>query len=916
MKQLRLVGLIVVLVARAVIALPVSEQTARQVAVNWYIHYAPEDTDTRGISISDMILFTSDQEVDCYVFAFNPSGFVIVSGDDAAIPVIGYSHHFPILDKIANPAVQEYFNNIQVQLEWIRAESIDNTATLPLWREVVDNEIPSQNRDRDVAPLLSTTWDQGCGYNDDCPIDGNGPCGHVWAGCAATAMAQVMKYWAHPVQGIGSHGYTHPEYGYLYADFANTTYNWASMPDDYGESDIQQLLYHCGVALEMAYSDTGSGAWVCYDTPNVATSMEVYFKYHRDIECILREDYLDAAWSSMLRYQLNAGQPMVYRGQGEGSHAFVCDGYQGTEYFHFNWGWSGNYNGYYYFNDLTPGSSDFTNWQAAVRNIRPNAPPTITVTSPNNDYGDESFNVTFNADDPDNNAEIYLYYDTNSYGYDGVCLNPGDPLYSNYDDFFEWNTFQMPEGTYWIYGTITDGQMEDQDYSPGWLEINHNTPPSITITSPNNDQCDESFTITWNDTDPDDDAIIYLYYDTNSSDFDGVCINPSNPIYEDSSDEYLWDTSQIPEGTYWVYGTISDSQDEYQDYSPGYLVIDHHYPPVLSDIPDQLIQEGSEFSPIHLDDFVSDYDDPDDLLYWEVTGNEELSVIVEDRVATVDYQNGWTGSEIVTFTVSDDYGSTASDPATFTVIADYSQVDDLQITVLDEDILLTWSPISRTFTYNVYRLPTPYSNQQIPMITISEDSLRLYNELNTHLESWYLVKSDSHLDFICSNDNNDYLVCPLQLMANSDIIDFYSYGYPNSASSNTGFEMHDTIVLFLTMDSNNQLSLVILVDAPGTGRCRAQANFSGFPNGSFLAVSNDPGECGDVQPDGTAYASWYSSFCCNDGGAFVIEDDLNSITISFQAIEELGNGLRFLTFHPFGIYELDIDQQVTLSSNR
>jgi len=373
MKSHLIIVLILGLIAPQVLAAPVSEETARTVAVNWYSHYAPVDINSGQITVDQLSSFSSGEWVDCYVYAFQPAGFVIVSGDDATIPVIGYSHQSPIQTELTHPAVREFFENVQAQLLWVRQESIDNSTALPLWREVLDDRLPLHDRDRDVTPLLATTWNQGCGYNEDCPVDGDGPCGHVWAGCVATAMAQVMKYWAHPAQGVGSHGYTHPDYGYQYVDFSTATYNWAGMPNDYGEEDIAELLYHCGVALEMDYGPDGSGAYTgTYGYPNVVSVLEDYFDYQTEADYLYKSDYSDSIWDSMLREQLDEGQPLVYRGQSRGGHAFVCDGYQGDDYFHFNWGWSGSYDGYFYLDDLTPGSHEYTIDQGAVFDIRPN----------------------------------------------------------------------------------------------------------------------------------------------------------------------------------------------------------------------------------------------------------------------------------------------------------------------------------------------------------------------------------------------------------------------------------------------------------------------------------------------------------------------------------------------------------------
>jgi len=99
-------------------------------------------------------------------------------------------------------------------------------------------------------------------YNELCPADPNGPGGHVYAGCVATAMGMVMKYWSHPTTGVGSHSYYCPGYGYQSANFGATTYLWDEMPNSISTSciPIATLLYHCGVAVNMGYSVDGSGA--------------------------------------------------------------------------------------------------------------------------------------------------------------------------------------------------------------------------------------------------------------------------------------------------------------------------------------------------------------------------------------------------------------------------------------------------------------------------------------------------------------------------------------------------------------------------------------------------------------------------------------------------------------------------------
>ncbi|MDD3687401.1 MAG: C10 family peptidase, partial [Bacteroidales bacterium] len=198
-------------------------------------------------------------------------------------------------------------------------------------------------------------------YNAQCPVDVAGPCGRVYTGCVATAMAQVIRYLEWPVNGVGSRCYTHYNYGELCADYSAATYDYSIMPNGSGNAEVAELMYHCGVSVSMGYSPTGSGAY----SSSVPTALRNYFDY-KNVVILSKSSYTDDAWHNILRNEIDNSRPIYYSGHGSGGHAFVFDGYQGTDYFHVNWGWGGSYNGYFYTNDLTPGSSNFTNSQNAV----------------------------------------------------------------------------------------------------------------------------------------------------------------------------------------------------------------------------------------------------------------------------------------------------------------------------------------------------------------------------------------------------------------------------------------------------------------------------------------------------------------------------------------------------------------------
>lgn len=212
-----------------------------------------------------------------------------------------------------------------------------------------------------VTPLVQTMWDQGDPYNRICveKMHKNMP-----VGCVATAMAQLMNYWQTPVKGKGSHGYTATTGNYLSADFGSTTYDWAHMKDCYGthaiegksetedspytdeEADaVALLMYHCGVAVNMSYDEAGSGAY----SSDAAAALINYFGYDKGIRQIYKAVHTDDEWQQILLGELSEGRPVMYSAHTRNNegHSFVCDGFDGKGYFHFNWGWSGMANGYY-----------------------------------------------------------------------------------------------------------------------------------------------------------------------------------------------------------------------------------------------------------------------------------------------------------------------------------------------------------------------------------------------------------------------------------------------------------------------------------------------------------------------------------------------------------------------------------------
>ena len=356
-------------------AIHVPQQEARVIASQFYRNHHPGGVISSEISE----VFTAEYQMvpTFYTFNFATGGFVIVAADDASLPILGYSFENQMPREVVNPAAKEWLDGYSKEIYEIIGHVLSNTGTRPEW-----DAIQHGNPDRspmNVDPLLTTTWDQGCYYNALCPADpaAGWSCGHVYTGCVATAMAQIMKYHNFPPQGVGSHSYTHPLYGVQTADFGSTTYNWTSMPNNVGgaNSAVATLMYHAGVSVDMQYAVDGSGAY----SDDVPDALKNYFNYKPGVRIEYKNNFPNAEdFKNLIRGDLDDQLPVYYSGSGSAGHAFVCDGYRLSDgKFHFNWGWSGSSNGWFTIGSLNPGGYTFNNDNAVVLQIKPYNPDLI-----------------------------------------------------------------------------------------------------------------------------------------------------------------------------------------------------------------------------------------------------------------------------------------------------------------------------------------------------------------------------------------------------------------------------------------------------------------------------------------------------------------------------------------------------------
>lgn len=364
------------------VAAPVNPERARQVAFQFSRLSSPDAALTID-AVVDVTANTAYHEF--YTFSLGEKGFVMVSGDDRALPILGYSFTSPLRVKDIPAHIVSWLDSYEHQIAWLRENNAPVTdAVATQWQSLEAGQMPAAALPSSVSPLLSTTWDQDPYYNSLCPGTGSGS-NRTVTGCVATATAQVMKFWNHPATGRGSHSYTDDSYGSQSANFGNTTYQWSNMPNSLSGSSsstqinaIATLMYHIGVAIEMDYGTSSQGgsaaAMQCQGYASVPSSEQAlvsYFHYQPTIHCLSKADYTDAVWATLLRDELDQGRPMLYEGDdADAGHCFVCDGYDNNNRFHFNWGWSGAYDGYFAIGSLNLGGGGTGSTSTYTFNLR------------------------------------------------------------------------------------------------------------------------------------------------------------------------------------------------------------------------------------------------------------------------------------------------------------------------------------------------------------------------------------------------------------------------------------------------------------------------------------------------------------------------------------------------------------------
>ena len=340
MKKTFISFLIALVISLTGYAREVSEQFAREYVIDYISLHTTDNYTVKSI----------DKVNACYyLINLAPQGWVILSADDVATPVLGYSFSGS-LEEENFPANMRYLMSIFE--EKIKEVILTENTQHPYWMH--PSTSVTRAGDNKIEPLIQVNWNQVAPYNRYCPRQ------EAVVGCVAVAMGQAMSVQRYPSRPKGSVSYGHATYGALNINFDNErAYNWDNIMNPQTDSydELARFLYHAGMSVRMDYGKDASGIPAA-EVSRISQALVNHFSYPEGVTYYWLDRY-DGDWKQLILNELQAGRAVVYNAldsKAHGGHSFNIDGYDGISLFNVNWGWGGYGNGYFslsYLRDAT-----------------------------------------------------------------------------------------------------------------------------------------------------------------------------------------------------------------------------------------------------------------------------------------------------------------------------------------------------------------------------------------------------------------------------------------------------------------------------------------------------------------------------------------------------------------------------------
>lgn len=306
-------------------ALPVDQKEALHIASRWW-GMREKGKEVKAVSEIEV------QPLKAAYYCRRADEFLLVATDDRLPRVLGYGK--------------------------VDASSVMPPALRAMLRRPTSTAVypPPGAEWKAVAPLLTTVRHQSAPYNAYCPVYrfDNGqlhsePC---LVGCVATAMEQILTYYRRTYEVKECiKGWKTPHY--TVEDIpSGVSVNTRLIRDNYDteqttaeEKDaVARLSYYLGQACHMDWGIGASGA----QSSKMAEGVKRYFGlgYVHNLDSYL---YAPTAYWNFIASEIAARRPVYYAGSimRTGGHAFVLDGIDEKGLFHVNWGYGGDYDGYF-----------------------------------------------------------------------------------------------------------------------------------------------------------------------------------------------------------------------------------------------------------------------------------------------------------------------------------------------------------------------------------------------------------------------------------------------------------------------------------------------------------------------------------------------------------------------------------------
>ena len=313
-------------------------------------------------SIDTVYTFTRNGHTILFEVVFSSGNVMLFSGSKQTPPVLAFYRSYngkTMLNGISEhhgcwSLIEGYTEQIEASFELVPLGDTIHDG----WYSLLNNQ-SLRRLPKTVQPMISSKWGQDIS-NDrvDChaynyyttATSNNCNCDHVGdycpAGCGAVAIGQIMNYWKYPVWK--------PDMVHQF-DWCHMADSLVSHSDHYTMEKyaIAHLLINIGISCNMSYCINNLCASGASDN-NALLSLTGSYMYSSDAALYNQSTLGSSGWVRKIRKELAEGRPVYYSASstsGDG-HAFVCDGYDANGLFHFNFGWNGEGDGYYYLDDL------------------------------------------------------------------------------------------------------------------------------------------------------------------------------------------------------------------------------------------------------------------------------------------------------------------------------------------------------------------------------------------------------------------------------------------------------------------------------------------------------------------------------------------------------------------------------------